>query len=225
MRMLKIGLFLLLAGIGGILAQDEFVPGDSEIKEANILSSMERELGQDFTPKPVAARESLIRPDVPTPSITFLSVKLRLSGEAEASGQLQSAVSETISISSLNEGSLPTNHNIPLMQLSTLEFRDWQPGRITTLQNGRQEVLLFPTGCTAERIDGSRIVGRINPLDWLQINMVSGDSVSAYRSYFKIERQAGETTPAVKEPPKGTVTRILIMHEKGEESNAASLPR
>ncbi|MCE9598109.1 MAG: hypothetical protein K8S54_09105 [Spirochaetia bacterium] len=224
MKYVLSALLCLLLGIVALHGQDEFVPGESDIKESNILTSMERELGHEFTPKPVATTDSVIRPQAPVPAPTQgIGVKLLLGGGAEISGQLLLS-DDFIVISRNNEGSLETRFKIPLQQISTMEFQDWKPGRILPGTN-KESVVLFPTACSIERVDGSKISGLINPLDWLQLSLVAEDSTSNYRIYFKIERAIGEADVEIKEAEKGIVKRIVFIHEKGEKSNAASIPR
>ena len=180
----------------GIDADADYIPGSSEIEENAILKRMERELGQEFTPRSrrverPESRKRVVRSEVKGPP--EFSVGLVLGDERRIDGRV--AFSQAALELTEKQNGIAVRHRIPLGEIGQVEFLEWQAVRLhRDPRTGDQRVIYFPTRCRLTRRDQRQLEGEFAAFDWLQFRMQSGLTFGSYRTYFSVV--PGQTAPA-----------------------------
>lgn len=170
---------------------EDFIPGDGTIAEKDILSRIEKELGEDLTPAQKKVRTRSL-PTQTTPKekeqrVFFL--RLRLENKSVVSGRVFLAQKELV----LHERSKgeAVRHRIPISDIRSLKFENWKPVR-SVFQNGMMREYFAPTVCVVTEKNGHLHSGSCRVTEWLQINMINGNTYSHHRNYFTRSKKKGE---------------------------------
>ncbi|MCR9145513.1 MAG: hypothetical protein NXI24_24955 [bacterium] len=184
---------LLLWSSADSSAQDrresEFVPGSSSIEEREILRRMERELGQEFTPR--ASRSTVTKRQTDpkrkkTNGPPRFNVTLVTGRDQRIAGRI--ALTQTALELTEDQNGVAVRHRIPVPEIGQIEFLDWRAVRLHREPGGEaRRVLYFPTRCRLTRKDQTQLEGAFAAFDWLEFRMQSGLSFGSYRTYFSVD--------------------------------------
>ncbi|MEQ9367281.1 MAG: hypothetical protein RIF32_23825, partial [Leptospirales bacterium] len=226
MTVLTAGLLAWLPGDGAAQSNrneeagaGEFIPGSSSIEENAILRRMERELGQEFTPK--SNRETEIKPEKETrrkqrSGPPRFNVTVVTGGDLRIKGRI--ALTQPALELTENQNGVAVRHRIPVPEIGQIEFLDWRAVRLHR-EPGTQgrRILYFPTRCRLTRRDQTRLEGDFSAFDWLEFRMQSGLTFGSYRTYFSVD----PTNPDQNTGPAASATTEAAA---GEASAAANPP-
>lgn len=165
------------------------MPGSSSIEENAILKRMERELGQEFTPRsnrPPELRTQKNQGRKKAPEAPRFNVTLSLGGDLRIDGRI-ALTQRTLELTETRNG-VAVRHRIPMLEIGQLEFLDWKAVRLHKDPGGEtRRLVFFPTRCRLTRRDQSQLEGKFAAFDWLEFRMQSGLSFGNYRTYFSVD--------------------------------------
>lgn len=238
----KLIMTLLVLGIPTVLAavneaREEYVPGSSEIEEANILKRMELELGQKITPEETEPTESTEKteapPDTRMESNEIHPITLILKNDSRIQGTVYLSQSELVLHVPL--GGVETSQRIPIEELRFIRIEKWKAVRaspVSAENRTAQRIYFYPEICTAGTVSGREVRGRFESRDWLQLNLISDTVSGNFRTYFTVEQSIHpdpdktnlETINAgpLPDPPGTTVTTLWFGDEVQDEGDQNS---
>ncbi|MCB1309960.1 MAG: hypothetical protein KDK30_17350 [Leptospiraceae bacterium] len=237
--LLAIGIPTVLAAVNEV--REEYVPGSSEIEEANILKRMELELGQKITPQEIEPRETAEKAEASQEahieSNGIHPITLILKNNSRIQGNVYLSQSELVLHIPL--GGVETSQRIPLEDLRFIKIEKWKAVRATPVSSenrNAQRVYYYPEICTAGTISGREVRGRFESRDWLQLNLISDTVSGNFRTYFTVEQNIQpnpdesnlETINAgpLPDPPETTVTTVWFgdeVQDEGDQNSAVDI--
>lgn len=186
------GLTLCLPGSN--VAQDardtDFIPGSSSIEENAILRRMERELGQEFTPKSTRPEQPKEEDKMARQKAAAGPPQFSVTVVTEAERRIEGRIAITQPAVELteNQNGVAVRHRIPVPEIGQIEFLDWRAVRLHRDPEGKaRRIIYFPTRCRLIRRDQTQLEGEFAAFDWLEFRIQSGLTFGSYRTYFSVD--------------------------------------
>lgn len=165
---------------------EDYIPGESQIIEENILKRMEKEIGEQVTPVSQTKEKMVInkkeqKTEISAKIFSFQVILIARDGHnypgtiffAEHQIQTKSDPEKPEIINSL-----------AFTDIQSIEFLDWRPWLVSEESEKTHRVYFFPYQCIIVMRNGKKLQGFYQTFDWLQINMQSENSRVSFYTYF-----------------------------------------